>query len=117
MYWLPDSGTTAHMTPYASDLDPGSFVSFRTTIRVANGHKATVHGKGSVTLTIRDYFTDAIFTFTLYNVYIVPTLTKRLISTDALTQLNHTITFARLFTTFNILVENQETGEWSRLLP
>ena len=41
MYWLPDSGTTAHMTPYASDLDPGSFVSFCTTVRVANGHKAT----------------------------------------------------------------------------
>jgi hypothetical protein len=36
LYWLPDSGTTTHMTPFLLDIDPGSFVPYETFIRVAN---------------------------------------------------------------------------------
>jgi hypothetical protein len=46
----------------------------------------------------------------------VPTLTKGLISTSAVTQLGHTVTFSWLFITFNLLEIDTETGEQSHLL-
>ena len=106
-YWLPDSGTTAHMTPYMTNLDPKTFKPFKTVIKVANGHKASVIGYGNVTITIRDYFTQQLVNWTLFDVYIIPTLTRRLISTDSLVELDHEITFAKQVVTFKLHSQNK----------
>jgi hypothetical protein len=92
-YWLPDSGTTAHMTPHISDLDAGSFKPHSGSIRVANNHCSTVISRGNVTLLIRCYCTGKLISWTLHDVLVVPTLTKRLISTDALNIFNHEVQF------------------------
>ena len=90
-FWLIDSGTTAHMTPYLSDLDPGSFESSSNSIRVANNHRSKSIGTGTVTLTIHNYLDDAIIYLQLTNVLVVPDLHKRLISTDKLNSFGHEV--------------------------
>ena len=54
--------------------------------------------------------------WTLFDVYVVPTLAKRLISTDALTQLGHSVTFSRLHITFRLHEINPETDAVHHLL-
>jgi hypothetical protein len=61
-YWLPDSGSITHMTPYLSDLDEGSFRSHTGSIRVANNHRSPVIGQCNVTLLIHCYRTGEVIT-------------------------------------------------------
>jgi hypothetical protein len=84
-----DSGTTAHMTPFVSDLDKGSFEPSNTSIRVANNHRASAIGKGTVTLTLHNYIDDTTLYLQLTNVLVVPDLHKRLVSTDELNDYRH----------------------------
>jgi hypothetical protein len=72
-YWLPDSGTTTHMTPHISDLNAGSFKPHSGSIRLANNHRSTVIGQGNVTLLIRCYRTGELISWTLHDVLVVPT--------------------------------------------
>jgi hypothetical protein len=66
--WLVDSGATAHMTPYASDIDPDSFRPLPSTIRSTNDTYVNGIGVGNVTLTIKDAQNGKCVEWTLYNV-------------------------------------------------
>ena len=54
-YWLPDSGTSAHMTPHLSDIYPGSLKLHRGGVTVANSGTSRVTHKGEVHLTLFEY--------------------------------------------------------------
>jgi hypothetical protein len=81
------------MTRHISNLDAGSYKPRPGSIRVANNHRSKVIGRGNVTLLVRCYCTGELRLWTLHNVLAVPTLTKRLIATDALNIFNHEVQF------------------------
>jgi hypothetical protein len=92
-FWLVDSGATAHMTPFLTDLDPGSFKPTPSSIRSANQTYVSGVGVGNVTLTIKDAQKGECISWTLYNVLVVPDIPKRLISVEKLCRLKHEIRF------------------------
>jgi hypothetical protein len=92
-YWLIDSGSSAHMTPYTSDLNTNSFKPCVGFVRVANNQQVEIIGTGEVTILIKCYVSGENITWTLYNVLVVPKITRRLISTDALSESGHSVRF------------------------
>jgi len=93
IYWLIDSGATAHMTPFESDFVPGSLISCFILVRVADGSliPATAMGTVEFKFELPDGTTKI---WPLYNVLLVKGLNKRLISTKELNDLGHGIGLA-----------------------
>ena len=54
-YWLPDSGTTTHMTPFLSDLLPESIQEHKSYVTVANNRRSIVTHRGTVRLRVHCY--------------------------------------------------------------
>jgi hypothetical protein len=91
-YWLLDSGTSAHMTPYRTDIDMNSFRPVTNGyVKVANNQHEPIIGIGNVTILIKCYRTGMNITWTLFNVVVVPTIVRRLIATDELNDAGHSI--------------------------
>jgi hypothetical protein len=91
-YWLIDSGTSAHMTPYRTDIDMNSFRPITNGyVKVANDQHEPIIGIGNVTILIKCYRTGMNITWTLFNVVVVPTIVRRLIATDELNDAGHSI--------------------------
>jgi hypothetical protein len=91
--WLVDSGATAHMTPFLTNLDPSSFKPTPSSIRSANQTYVSGVGVGNVTLTIKDAQNGKCISWMLYNVLVVPAIPKCLISVEKLCRLKHEIRF------------------------
>jgi hypothetical protein len=91
-YWLLDAGTSAHMTPYRTDIDTNSFRPVSNGfVKVANNQHEPIIGIGNVTILIKCYETGLNITWTLFNVLVVPTIVRRLITTDELNDAGHSI--------------------------
>jgi hypothetical protein len=91
-YWLLDSGTSAHMTPYRTDIDTNSFRPVTNGyVKVANDQHEPIIGIRNVTILIKCYETGMNITWTLFNVVVVPTIVRRLIATDELNDAGHSI--------------------------
>ena len=120
IYWLPDSGSTAHMTPFISDLDPGSVSASGGTVTVANSVKSNVTHRGTVTIHMRDFLRNSPDrTLTLFNVIVVPDLSRRLLSTDELNLSGHEVLFGRSHNTLKIKEchENRQPTQLTIKLP
>ena len=102
VFWLIDSGTTTHMTPFISDLDHDSFVPHKSSIRVANNHRSQSIGTGTVTVTIQDYTSNDTVSLQLFRVLVVPELNRRLISTDALNDMSHEVRHCPSYVSFHL---------------
>jgi hypothetical protein len=89
--WLVDSGATMHITPFASDINPDTYMEVTMPVQTANGSRCPCIATGTVTITIRDETTGDTFAWQLFNAMVVPRLSRRLISTDELNRLNHEI--------------------------
>ena len=100
-YWLPDSGTTTHMTPFLSDLLPESIQEHKSYVTVANNRRSIVTHRGTVRLRVHCCLSkdEKERTWDLFNVLVVPNLAKRLISMDELNSFGHEVTFSE--STFN----------------
>jgi hypothetical protein len=102
IYWLPDSGTSSHMTPFIEDLDQDTIRTYVCVVKVANENVSLTTHVGNVTLHIKDYHSGFINTWTLHNVLVVPEFARRLISIDCLTYEGHKVEFHEHFTSFHL---------------
>jgi hypothetical protein len=105
-YWLPDSGTSANMTPYISDLDPSSIEEYDSRVTVANKRQSIVTHRGNVRLRLRHYLTDEEIIWELSNVLVCPDLGRRLISTDVLNSHQHDVKFTQETVDFHLRMED-----------
>jgi hypothetical protein len=72
--WLVDSGATTHETPFASDIDPDTYMEVTMPVRTANGSRCPCIATGTVTISIRDETTGDTFAWQLFNVLVDPGL-------------------------------------------
>jgi hypothetical protein len=102
IYWLPDSGTSSHMTPFIEDLDQDTIQTYVCVVKVANENVSLTTHVGNVTSHIKDYHSGFINTWTLHNVLVVPDIAQRLISIDCLTYEGHKVEFHEHFISFHL---------------
>ena len=103
-FWLIDSGSTSHMSPFASDFERIDESQDIGSIKVANGNRVPIRGKGLVRLGINTNMGEVILP--LQDVLYVPGLKKRLISTDVLGNYQHIVTMHPLFVEFKLKHED-----------
>ena len=103
-FWLPDSGTSAHMTPYIEDILPGSLETFVSNVTVANSRTTKVTHRGTVHILLHNYQDPGnSCILPLFGVLVVPKLASRLLSTNQLTYHQHTVTFNQSSIDFGII--------------
>lgn len=102
-FWLPDSGTSAHMTPQIEDIFPGTLETYKSDVTVANSKTTKVTHRGTVHIVLQNYIDSSdLRILPLFGVLVVPKLASRLLSTDQLTFHRHTVTFNQLTIDFGI---------------
>ena len=108
-YWLPDSGTSAHMTPYVADIIPGTLRPHKSFVTVANNTCVRATHIGTVALHLTNYMDPSVTrVLEIHEVLVVPDLATRLLSTDQLNKYGHDVLFSANSVDFVIMETTRE---------